>query len=331
MRRCEVKRTKGDGACAIHSVFGEDLHGEFEKEGARTFLRDMFGPTAGDFSERVGDAAVLSEIECVLWQELVQPCAARDAGIRSSRLALRPEGNIVWAEMTRRNFVFAQRCVAAAGAEHRSYEEFTNVRANVVNEFANLCVRSLEYSFVRPLLEHLGLMEEYEHQTVRVQETGAMVCKLDMLFSGGPQARRLLQSVVEHCGVSHFDVLFERVSDIVGGMELGHETECIFQFCECLDQAQRTHFVPRREPFPDFFQLAYPSYLDALCVANYFLSDVELLALSKCAATSVVIFKHDMASGSLTYLRSTITDASAPLMLTSIQVSPDLASVRTHF
>ena len=35
---CEIRLTKGDGACAIHSVFGDDVSGEFVKVNARAFL-----------------------------------------------------------------------------------------------------------------------------------------------------------------------------------------------------------------------------------------------------------------------------------------------------
>ena len=82
-------------------------------------------------------------------------------------------------------------------------------------------------------------------------------------FGDGPDAKRYQQSVVEHCGVGHFDVLLAKVSDVVGAMDSAPEP--VFDFCEKVRQAQEARFAPRVEPFPDFFEQAYPAYLEALC------------------------------------------------------------------
>ena len=43
--------TNGNGACAIHSVWGieDEVSGELVKSNARLFLRDAFGPTVAGF------------------------------------------------------------------------------------------------------------------------------------------------------------------------------------------------------------------------------------------------------------------------------------------
>ena len=331
MRRCHVHYTKGDGACAIHSVFGAIHRGEFEKVNARSFLRDSFGVDADTFSARVADAAIVTQLGQVLWQELVQPCAAEAVGLDCSRLIAQPESNTVWAEILRNSPALALQCVDAARSEHQRYELFSAARADIVNEFAKLCVRTLEHTFVRPLLGYLGMLEEYEQGFTEVPGYVVEVSKLDALFVEGAHRKKLLQGVVERCGVDNFDILFEKVSDLVGGMELGEETECIFKFGQSLNEAQDSRFIRSSEPFPHFFQQIYPSYLDALCSSTYYLSDVELLALCRCTQTNIAIFQHDTVSGSLTYLRGAVVDDAAPLMITSIQANPDQVSVRTHF
>ena len=85
-RRCQIQRTKGDGACAIHSVFGVLRRGVLEKVGARHFLRDKFGEDVATFSARVDDVAIVGQLEDCLWKELVQPCAAKEAGLEDNRL-----------------------------------------------------------------------------------------------------------------------------------------------------------------------------------------------------------------------------------------------------
>ena len=168
LRTCQVNRTNGDGACSIHSVFGEKRRGMYEKNDARQFLRNQFGQDADTFSARLGDVAILNELGSTLWQELVQPCAAEVAGIASNRRAVRQEGNMVWAKIVHGDPAVAMQCVEAASSEHDAYEQFRTARTSIVNEFAKLCVRSLEHTFVRPLLGHLDLLDEYEHEVTEV-------------------------------------------------------------------------------------------------------------------------------------------------------------------
>ena len=111
LRRCQVNLTNGDGACAVHSVFGENRRGMFEKVGARQFLRDQFGQDASTFFARLGDVATLNELGYTLWQELVQPCAAEVAGLVSSRWIVRPEGNMVWTKIAHSDPAVAMHCV----------------------------------------------------------------------------------------------------------------------------------------------------------------------------------------------------------------------------
>ena len=210
-RRCVFNHTMGDGACAIHSVFGEAHDGGFKRANARQFLRNTLGETADVFTARVGDVAIVSELVDVLWQELIQPCAAKKVGLRI-------EARLVWDEITRTNPPLAQLCVEVAASEQRTYEEFMVVRGNAISEFAMLCIPSLEQSFVRPLLVHLDLLEEYERE--QAEGCDAAVSKLKALFTPGAHRKRLLQGVVERCGVSNFDSLHAMVVDIVGGMDL---------------------------------------------------------------------------------------------------------------
>ena len=71
LRRCQVNPTNGNGACSVHSVFGEEHRGTFFKANARHFLREKFGADAETFSARVRDLATLNELGHTLWQELV--------------------------------------------------------------------------------------------------------------------------------------------------------------------------------------------------------------------------------------------------------------------
>ena len=65
---CEIKLTKGDGACATHSVFEDDVSGEFVKANARAFLLDAFGDSAEIFESKLQDPALFQNLQDVLWK-----------------------------------------------------------------------------------------------------------------------------------------------------------------------------------------------------------------------------------------------------------------------
>ena len=73
----ETRRTNGDGACAIHAVWGEldPIANEYKQHCARNILRREFGDTFAQFCINVGDAAVASSLMETMWKEEVKPCA----------------------------------------------------------------------------------------------------------------------------------------------------------------------------------------------------------------------------------------------------------------
>ena len=94
---CEIRLTKGDGACAIHSVFGDDVSGEFVKANARAFLLNAFGDSAEIFKSKLQDLTLFQNLQDVLWKELLKPCASLTAGINNERFAEQEEeGKMIW-------------------------------------------------------------------------------------------------------------------------------------------------------------------------------------------------------------------------------------------
>ena len=67
---CEIRLTKGDGACAIHSVFGDDVSGEFVKANARAFLLDAFGDSAEIFKSKLHDPALFQNLQDVFMERV---------------------------------------------------------------------------------------------------------------------------------------------------------------------------------------------------------------------------------------------------------------------
>ena len=90
-----------------------------------------------------------------------------------------------------------------------------------------------------------------------------------------------------------FQSLLTNVGDIVAGMGDGvGEIERISAFTDAMLEAYKARPSANEEPFPNFFDHAYAAYLAAITRADYFLSDIELLALSHVERTSIVIFRH---------------------------------------
>ena len=66
-RRAQTETTRGDAACAIHALCGEEQAGEVRmSRPPRAFLRQCFGESASVFAARVGDPGVVAQLVEVL-------------------------------------------------------------------------------------------------------------------------------------------------------------------------------------------------------------------------------------------------------------------------
>ena len=108
----ETMPTAGDGACAIHSVWGEWECGELFKRDARSFLFEAFGPTAEIFKSRLSSEELLGDMELGLW-DLIQPIAKQSDPFGAPLHAGGNEGQHVWHCLLASSFDVAQRCVGA--------------------------------------------------------------------------------------------------------------------------------------------------------------------------------------------------------------------------
>ena len=138
---CEMvrQRTDGDGSCSMHSLWGvRDHRGLYRMENARTFLRDAYGSCAATFSAKVNDAALVAELQRVLWSDLVKPLAKAVAGVGGGGGVDRPEAHLVWDELCRTDPDVAAQCVDACKREHEEYESFMQKRDEIVTTFSAL-------------------------------------------------------------------------------------------------------------------------------------------------------------------------------------------------
>ena len=102
----------GDGACAIHSVFGERTEGGYYHARAREFMRRRFGETAEFFKNRLNDGDLARELEHTLWLELVKPMAVNGTKPAEAAVNASNESRLVWREIVR-NQSLQQACKQA--------------------------------------------------------------------------------------------------------------------------------------------------------------------------------------------------------------------------
>eukprot|EP00959_Pyramimonas_sp_CCMP1952_P049489 1033950-Pyramimonas_sp.AAC.1 len=90
-------------------------------------------------------------------------------------------------------------------------------------------------------------------------------------------------------------------------------------FAESVDEARECNCQSAGLP-ANFFNAVFPAYLEAMTTcADYYFSDIELLALARCKRQNVVIFVHCSATRELTCARSRVGDPSLPVVATSLR------------
>ena len=197
-----------------------------------------FTMRASTFKSRLNDVSTLSDMSQVLWKELVKPCAAKQAGIPRYEMKVKPEGSLVWQEIMKHPSL-ADKCKHIVEQEDASYTAFAAERLRIANVFHQLCVRPLEHVFIRPLLLSLGRLDEFVDTAFELPGIASVETKLDALFVNHPASFRLCQGIVEHCGVSNFEVLLAKVADIASSMPWSEEAQHVFAFGELLHSAPR--------------------------------------------------------------------------------------------
>ena len=325
-------RTCGDGACAIHATFGEaSSTSGFILPDARGFALTTMGATIEEFRARVNDAQLLNEYSVFLWNDVVKPLAKLHLVLETGGPIPGYESLRIW-EAVRRVPVVLDACVQRIREEERNYARIRERRNLVYRSFARLCIRSLEHSFLRPLLLTLGLLEDFLTSPCEVADIPTISYKFDALFHVCSEGDKLRSSILEHCGASNYSSLSDKVQDIVGDIQWTPELTPLFEFCERLCELAREDVSRYTVPASNFLDMVYPLVIEILSKdARYFLSDLELLLLSKCANVNLVIARHDRAARTLEYHRCLICNPERPLVHVGISMRSGTTTVRSHF
>ena len=97
-RRHRKIDTEGDGACAIHSVFGAPTADKAKRlfvADARERAAKTLGATALEFRDRLRAPHLYDSTCAALWRDLLLPVLYRECG-RETGLQVRTQGLILW-------------------------------------------------------------------------------------------------------------------------------------------------------------------------------------------------------------------------------------------
>ena len=105
-------------------------------------------------------------------------------------------------------------------------------------------------------------------------------------------------------------LFFSKTHDVVLGLAFDGNVDPapIVSFAESVNKAKDCNYQSSRLPFADFFGV-YPAYIAAMSTCNdYYLSDIELLALAQCTGKNVATFVHSLGQHNLKYTRSHVAN-----------------------
>ena len=333
---CRIVPTAGDGACAIHSVFGNttDERGCLKLWNARQFMRAQLGNSIEEFQEKVNDPNLCFALANDIWLEAIKPLATAKLFPNTGIVDTGHEANLIWKFIEKEPALCAM-ILCDVQALHDKETLFLKKRNDMADAFAPLCVRPLEHCFLRALFAVLGKTDEYCNQHFLLPGTANVQTKLEVLLSKHPEANRIRKGIVETLGMDHLDLLVEKIEDIISSddafpFEYLHDFQVFFQ------KVKEVAEHPRRNQDGDFVQKIFAKiYKRHLAAAtsnkgNYYLSDTELRCLCRCAQQNVVICKYDITTRMLSYHTHDFVNCGQPVF-TAIEVEPGEAKIRSHF
>ena len=226
--------TSSDGACSIHSVWGDAVNGELFKPNARSFLREAFGPNAGHFAAKVASDELIAEIEIAVW-EMIAPIAKQSILGNEAPEANDHEGKLLWNSILASSAEVAQRCCDACETDMLNFQIYRESKEDVMKRFSSLCTEAYRDSFIQPLMESMGLLEKYREELSGAFHAGRRLSKYELLFADSGDAQALQRTVVEEACLNHtFDLLLSKINDVINGLPLNGsmEMEAIMSFAQ---------------------------------------------------------------------------------------------------
>ena len=160
--------TNGDGLCSVHSVFGvvcdtrRRHQTELYRNDAKAFIRTTFGEDFTAFSRILDNPTVLTEMENMIWFDLIRPACLFSLGSDSTPLTA--EIRQLWNKVDS-DVRLWQKCLGEVNEQQTAMEEQKHLRQAIVQAFSAICVESCEESVIKPLLAALDLLDDFQRES----------------------------------------------------------------------------------------------------------------------------------------------------------------------
>ena len=122
-KSARVELTLGDGACAVHSVFGTSSHCGYAHPSPRQFIQESFETTWQAFVATLDDNRLCGQMRDMLLLDFVKPFACKHVGTSTDLPNMSSEGCKVWQEVNRNPKVL-ETCVEIALEEAAAAKNF---------------------------------------------------------------------------------------------------------------------------------------------------------------------------------------------------------------
>ena len=327
LKRLTPVETCGDGACALHSVFGHpDANRGLFATRARFVAKELMGPTMVEASKKGGRCDVAA-IGASFWGDFIRPYFDKAGGAEARIFvkSLATHSPELWSEVMK-----------SWQLEREHSRNIGLARAKRREESRSFFSKENEALLVRPVAMRLGYLpslkdvlvmardeldqtitqqgeasSSFLHEAYVIDNKGVRrvrgtqktfpdsgpSCKYTALFDDRECFDALREAfLVEASPHMTTDTFRQTLGDILGEERFSEpDHEHIYgpalNFLDCVNALQPTFDAPSPVPH-DFAARAWPAYLDALCNDEYYLSVDELLVICRCAERNVVILKQ---------------------------------------
>ena len=309
--------TCGDGACALHAVFGQpDAGGTLFAPEARTYAKHCMNSVLNS-PHMEGDMAIwVRAVSLSLWDEFIVPHLE---GLPSR------EGEIFWDELSIRNPLFAEKCEAVHAMNKMQGNSMIDARKRLLLASSAFFTREMEEEFVRPLAVQLRYIPEHvnpsdvsadEMELLRVhsphaseflgsaKSTDGFVCGTRSVFpASGPQCkyaalfdpsrhfdaiRYMFLVAADPSMMTFVQSLHEIIRTTSAHPDLIERARCFCSQVHSFSLSNVTSQLPA-----SFVSEAWSAYCNSICHPDYYFSIDELLIICRVAAVNMAVFTRN--------------------------------------
>ncbi|CAK0884980.1 unnamed protein product [Prorocentrum cordatum] len=219
---------------------------------------------AKELRRKCRNVQVVDDVINWVWKQVIKPQAQKHANLTDRVLEMMYEETKVWKKVKKHN-VALDACVSAVKLECNALSVFTEKREAVALALRILCQDEMKEVFLRPLLVHMDILDDYD----RVNDGGYR--KIDIVGADSDLGQRYRRGIIEYSGASNMDVFLRHLEATVNDLQDADVDKAfgagVGRFVDLVREARASapvvdagESVLSREPFQDFLSIVYPCY-----------------------------------------------------------------------